>query len=85
MVISLGPEAFTLHKPFDLASLDWTVRPANTALSYFGDRAFTEQYVQTAIDFMQAASPADNGLTYMVFAEQRLLAMLAARAHVRCV
>lgn len=77
-----GPEAFTLHKPFDLASLDWTVRPANTALSYFGDRAFTEQYVQTAIDFMQAASPADNGLTYMVFAEQRLLAMLAARAHV---
>lgn len=77
-----GPEAFTLHKPFDLTSLDWTVRPANTALSYFGDRAFTEQYVQTAIDFMQAASPADNGLTYMVFAEQRLLSMLAARAHV---
>ena len=77
-----GPEALTLHKPFDLTSLDWMVRPANTALSYFGDRAFTEQYVQTAIDFMQAASPADNGLTYMVFAEQRLLAMLAARAHV---
>lgn len=77
-----GPEALTLHKPFDLTSLDWTVRPANTALSYFGDRAFTEQYVQTAIDFMQAASPADNGLTYMVFAEQRLLSMLAARAHV---
>ncbi len=77
-----GPEAFTLHTPFDLASLDWTVRPANTALSYFGDRAFTEKYTQTAIDFMQAASPADNGLTYMVFAEQRLLSMLAAREQI---
>lgn len=74
-----GPEAFHLHMPFSLDALDWTVRPANTALSYFGDPTFTMQYTQTAIDFMQAASPADNTLTYMVFAEQRLLSMLAAR------
>lgn len=74
-----GPDAFTLHRPFDLDTLDWTVRPANTALSYFGDPAFTARYAQTAIDFMRAASPADDSLTYMVFAEQRLLPMLAAR------
>lgn len=72
--------AFHLHRPFDLETLDWTVRPANTALSYFGDRTFTEQYTDRAITFMRAASPADNSLTYMVFAEQRLLAMCAAQA-----
>lgn len=71
--------AFHLHRPFDLASLDWRVRPANTALAYFGDPAFTRLYCDAAIDFMRAASPADDSLTYMVFAEQRLLAMLAAR------
>ena len=32
---------------------------------------------QTALDFMCAASPANHHLTYMVFAKQRLLPMLA--------
>lgn len=75
-----GPAALHLHRPFDLAGLDWSVRPANTALAYFGDPAFTRLYTDTALDFMRAASPADDRLIYMVFAEQRLLAMLARRA-----
>ena len=73
------PALLRTHRPFPLDSLDRTVRPANTALAWFGDPAFTRLYTQTAIDFMRAASPADNALTYMVFAEQRLLAMLADR------
>ena len=73
------PDASALHthRPFDFTVLDWTVRPTNTALSWFAGVDFTEFYTQTALDFMRAASPADHHLTYMVFAEQRLLPMLA--------
>lgn len=73
------PDASALHthRPFDFAALDWTVLPTNTALSWFADADFTNDYTQTALDFMCAASPADHHLTYMVFAEQRLLPMLA--------
>ena len=73
------PDADTLHthRPFDFTIFDWTVLPTNTALSWFADAAFTNTYTQTALDFMCAASPADHHLTYMVFAEQRLLPMLA--------
>lgn len=69
--------ALHTHRPFDFESLDWTVRPTNTALSWFSDADFVAYYTQTALDFMRAASPADHHLTYMVFAEQRLLPMLA--------
>ncbi len=72
-----GPDAFPAAKGFDFSSLDWSVLPANTALAYFGDPAFTEYYTGRAIEFMRACKGADNPLTYMVFAEQRLLAMLA--------
>ncbi|MDR3766976.1 MAG: hypothetical protein Q3Y08_08115 [Butyricicoccus sp.] len=74
-----GPEAFPAAAGFDFSSLDWTVQPANTALSYFGDPDFTTVYTDTAIDFMRRSQGADNALTYMVFAEQRLLAMLAQK------
>lgn len=73
------PDASALHthRPFDFSALDWTVLPTNTALSWFADSDFVAYYTQTALDFMRAASPADHHLTYMVFAEQRLLPMLA--------
>ena len=61
------------HRPFDFTIFDWTVLPTDAALSWFADAAFTNTYTQTALDFMCAASPADHHLTYMVFAEQRLL------------
>lgn len=72
-----GPEALPAAAGFDFSGLDWSVRPANTALSYFGDAGFTAYYTGRAMDFMRRAQHADNPLTYMVFAEQRLLAMLA--------
>lgn len=73
------PDASALHthRPFDFSALDWSVRPTNTALAWFADADFVTYYTNTALDFMRAASPADHHLTYMVFAEQRLLPMLA--------
>ena len=72
-------QAFAAARGFDLAALDWTVRPYNTALAYFGSDVFRRRYTDTAIRFMRASREADNVLTYMVFAEQRLFAMCAAR------
>ncbi len=78
------PDARALHthRPFDFSALDWDALPTNTALSWFADADFTEYYTQTALDFMRAASPADHHLTYMVFAEQRLLPMLAKQKNI---
>lgn len=72
-----GPEAFGRSQGFDLSALDWTVRPLNTALAYFGSDEFRRFYTDTAISFMRSAPAADDVLTYMVFAEQRMLAMCA--------
>lgn len=75
-------QAFAKVRGFDLSALDWSVRPFNTALAYFGEDAFQRFYTDRAIAFMRAAPDADNVLTYMVFAEQRLLAMCAAEKQV---
>ena len=55
--------------------LDWSVEACNTALAYFGSQQLVERYVDFAFEFMRHA--AGEGLPYMVFAEQRWLAMLA--------
>lgn len=68
---------------FDFSGLDWTVPAANTAFSFFGDKDFTDYYTSTAIDFILCSKNADNPLTYMVFAEQRLLSMLAKQQNIK--
>ena len=75
--------AFSKARGFDFSLFDWTVRPLNTALAFFGEDAFRRFYTDTAISFMRAAPEADDVLTYMVFAEQRLLAMCAQLQKVR--
>ncbi len=55
---------------------NWKAQACNTALTYFGDETLRKTYVRQAMDFMQAVRGQD-GLIYMVFAEQRLLAMCA--------
>ena len=75
--------AFSRTEGFPLDALDWTVQPLNTALSYFGDDAFRRSYTDTAIRFMRCSPHADDTLTYMVFAEQRLLSMCAAENAIR--
>lgn len=56
--------------------LNWEVKPCNTALMYIGDEALKQLYVSESKRFMRAALGEDP-ITYMVFAEQRLLAMCA--------
>ena len=63
--------------------LDWSVKPCNTAFAFFADDAFKDLYTQEAIRFMENnLLEANDGNSRMVFAEQRLLAMLAARERV---
>lgn len=59
----------------------WDELPCNTAFTCFNNMAFKNYYVQEAIKFMEAAKGEDP-LIYMVFAEQRLLAMCAKEKHI---
>ncbi|MGN1110222.1 MAG: hypothetical protein ACI4QY_01115, partial [Oscillospiraceae bacterium] len=53
------------------------VLPLNTAFLYVPDNDFKEFYTSQAISFMKSAVDCDDYLKYMVFAEQRLVAMCA--------
>lgn len=75
--------SFTQTSDFDFSVWDWSVHPFNTALTYMSSDVFRHFYTDTAIRFMRASASADHLLTYMVFAEQRLLAMCAAEKKVR--
>ncbi len=76
------PNAFSLDSNYIFPSdWDWQQPACNTALCYFGDEMLRREYVAQAIDFMHAVRGRD-GLIYMVFAEQRLLAMCAHAMHV---
>ena len=54
-----------------------SARPLNTAFLYLPDEDFKRLYVESSMSFMKSAIDCDDGLAYMVFAEQRLLAILA--------
>lgn len=69
---------FQVTPGFDLQALDWSIQPMNTALAIFLNAAFKDYYTTNAISFMEHASHAENPLTYMVFAEQRMLSMCAS-------
>ena len=66
---------------------DWRVPALNTAFAYFSNEQLRYDYCQKALSFMVHISPNNllnklgiwGGLPYMVFAEQRLLAMLARK------
>ena len=73
------PQAFCAAANFDLSGLDLTEPAANTALAWFADEPFKNRYCDTALDFMRRTNPKGDRLTHMVFAEQRLLPMLASR------
>ena len=72
-----APSAFVLSPSYHFpTNWNWHEPACNTALTYFGNDTLRKTYVGQAMDFMQAARGRD-GLIYMVFAEQRLLAMCA--------
>ena len=62
--------------------LDWSLRPCNGALVYFGSQDFLHSYTSFALDFMQKAAAGTDRLCYMVFVEQRWMAMCAAHRSV---
>ncbi|MDO4191234.1 MAG: hypothetical protein Q4D14_06080 [Bacteroidales bacterium] len=62
---------------------DWTVRPVNTALAWFGDEEFKNYYTSCAIHFMRGnvEHPVEM-VSQMVTAEQRIVAMCAKEQNV---
>lgn len=59
--------------------LDWSVEACNTALAYFGSKELVDRYTRFAFEYMKAADVCRPDLPYMVFVEQRWLAMCAKR------
>ncbi|MCL1865958.1 MAG: hypothetical protein FWF82_00950 [Oscillospiraceae bacterium] len=57
--------------------LNYSAEPLNTAFLYMDNDGFKQYYVHNAVRFMKSAESCGDYLTYMVFAEQRLLAILA--------
>ena len=62
-------------------SWNWSVEPCNTAFTCFNHLEFKNHYVKQALHFMQHVEEEDP-LIYMVFAEQRLLAMCAEKKEI---
>lgn len=57
-------------------NFDWRIKPLNTAFYVLKNENLRNIYIDEAEKFMQYSDNGDN-LTYMVFAEQRLLPMCA--------
>jgi hypothetical protein len=64
-------------------SMNYSPKPLNTAFLYLPDEGFKQHYVEQSLNFMKSAQDCDDFLTYMVFAEQRLLAILANHRQVK--
>ena len=58
-------------------AFDYNVLPLNTAFLYLPDEDFKQFYVNMALEFMKSAHNTGDVLCYMVYAEQRLIAMCA--------
>lgn len=77
-----APSAFSLSPSYAFPTdWNWNIPACNTAFAYFGNEALRTGYVSQALQFIQATRGRD-GLIYMVFAEQRLLAMCAEAMHI---
>ena len=71
-------EYFSMHEGFEFPkNLDWNERACNTAFAYFGSKDLIDRYFEFALKFMQSVTIDHADLPYMVFAEQRWLAMCA--------
>ncbi|MBE6880566.1 MAG: hypothetical protein E7490_07015 [Ruminococcaceae bacterium] len=81
----LNPSVYPDINTFDMVDytfpdgLDYTLPALNTAFLYMPDEDFKQYYTSQAVTFMKKAKRGGDYLTYMVFAEQRLLPMLAKK------
>lgn len=72
-----APDAFDLYANYTFPKeWNWDAPACNTAFCYFGSEMLRQRYLGAALDFIHGVRGRD-GLIYMVFAEQRLLAMCA--------
>lgn len=71
------PLSFFKTRGHAIPDFSETVLPLNTAFLYLPDNDIKEFYTSQAIAFMKSAEDSDDFLKYMVFAEQRLIAMCA--------
>ena len=62
---------------------NWEVEPCNTAFAYFNDENFIKEYTKASIEFMENAKVDDNRITNMVFAEQRIISMVADKMNLK--
>lgn len=70
-------EVFSLARGYSFPeNWDWETPACNTALTWFGSEELRQEYITQALKFVRATRGHDS-LIYMVFAEQRLLAMCA--------
>lgn len=76
------PDGFRFKRKFSLKGINKGVLPMNTAFLYLPEEGFKQYYVNRSIAFMKAAEDCDDFLTYMVFAEQRLLSICAEECKV---
>ncbi|MCL2634473.1 MAG: hypothetical protein FWD34_08185 [Oscillospiraceae bacterium] len=81
---SLNPATYPPIEHFRMRSgyefnpaYNYSAMPLNTAFLYLPDEEFKQYYTDCAINFMKSAWSCEDFLCYMVYAEQRLLAMCA--------
>ncbi|MBR5420695.1 MAG: hypothetical protein IK115_06060 [Lachnospiraceae bacterium] len=72
------PGLFRMAKGYHFPkSWDFNIRPANTALLFMRDEVLRDAYVSESLRFMQNCEEHEDMLCPMVFAEQRILPMVA--------
>lgn len=70
---------FKMKEGYTFPKWNWETQACNTAFLYIKDMDFKNRYISEALDFMLSLKEADSVVIPMVFAEQRLLAMCAAK------
>ncbi len=81
----LYPDVYPQKEHFRLKNyeldkdFDWSLKACNTAFCVIKNNDFLKYYTDCAIEFMRHADEENDFLTYMVFAEQRLIAMCAKK------
>jgi hypothetical protein len=74
----LGEEELAVAPGYSFPDVDWSTRPANTALLYLSDSRFRDKFVQESIRFARNNKvDQDKALSALLFSGQRLFSLLA--------
>lgn len=77
-------EYFNMNDKYEFnENWDWGVLPSNTAFTYINNNKFKEYYTDEAIRFMNGLKYGEDRISYMVFAEQRLLSICAEYMNIK--